>query len=192
MCTGFISLAAAALGAFSSVQQGQARARAEELNAQLALRNAAAVAEEQADLQDASAIERRRLGERVAAERGAMLAKFGAMGLDPAFGTPADLIGDLDRAYDLDRDIMGRNEISGLKALDKQATDYRVSAQLGGMAAQSSRTAGSMAAGASLLDGAATVSSDWIMPTTRQSRSGQSSIFSGGGSSRPVLSVGAG
>jgi ribosomal protein S6 len=134
-------------------------------NAQVAQRNAQAVEEEKANVQDAAAIERRRLGERIRAERGELVAKYAHMGLDTQFGSPKDLVGDVERKYDIDRSILGRNEITELKRLDQQQADYRSSATLSKMGAKSAHKAGQIGAVGSLLQGAATVSSRWIQPS---------------------------
>lgn len=158
------TIASAVVGAYSSIQQGRAQAQAEMYNAQIAERNAAAVEQEKVATQDAAAIERRRLGERVRAERGELMAKYAAMGLDPGFGTPADLVGDVRRAYNIDLSILGKNEISSLERLDKEQADYRDRASMARSAAKSATKAGYIGAVGSLLSGAAGVSSRWIKP----------------------------
>lgn len=170
MCWAAIgAIASAVLGAYSSVQQGNAQRAANEYNAQIMERNAQAVEEERKDVGDAAAIERRRLGERVRAERGEAYAKYGHMGLDSQFGTPADLIGDIHRAYEIDRDIIGRNEISSLRALDKQEADYKANAQLLRMGGKAAQQAGQMGAVTSLLDGVSSVADKWIQPSSSSS-----------------------
>lgn len=167
MCWAILLQAGAAvLGAYSSVQSANATRTANEYNAQIMERNAEAVELERKDVADAAAIERRRLGERVRAERGELFAKYGHMGLDAEFGSPADLIGDLHRAYTIDRDIIGRNEINSLRQLDKQEADYRSNAQLLRMGGKAAATAGTLNAAGSLLGGAATVADHWIQPST--------------------------
>lgn len=156
----------AGLGAYANIQQGQATQMANEFNAQIAERNAQAVEDERKNVEDAGAIERRRLGEKVRAERGELYAKYGAMGLDAQFGTPADLIGDIERSYRIDRDILGRNETNALRQLDLQEADYRDSAKLLRAAGKSAVQAGSYAAAGSLLNGASTVADKWIKPST--------------------------
>lgn len=158
------TVASAAVGAYSSIQQGRAAYQAGMYNAQIAERNAQAAEDEQARIKDEAAIERRRLGERVRAERGELNAKFTAMGLDPGFGTPADLIGDVEQAYDIDRSILGRNEISALERLDKERADYLDSANMQRAGAKSAWQSGKIGAVGSLLDGAASVSGRWIQP----------------------------
>lgn len=195
MCWAILFQAGAAvLGAYSSVRQGQATQAANEYNAKIMERNAQAVENDRADVSDQAAIERRRLGERVRAERGEMFAKFGHQGLDPGFGTPADLIGDVTRAYTIDRDIIGRNELNSLRQLDKQEADYRANAALLRMGGQAAVNAGQLNAAGSLLDGAATVSSRWIQPSNDNA-----AVASGGGvggvgasTSNSILRVGGG
>lgn len=160
------SLATAGVQAYASIQQGNAAYQAGMYNAQIAERNAQSAENEQKNVQDAAAIERRRLGERARAERGEMIAKYANMGLDTEFGTPADLIGDVQRAYEIDRSILGRNEITQLESLDKQVADFRDSAAMSRAEAKSARKAGQLSAIGSLLDGASSVSGRWIQPTT--------------------------
>ena len=171
MCGPTLLIAAsAAVGAYSAIQQGRAQYQAEMYNAQIAERNAAAVDKEKVATQDAAAIERRRLGERVRAERGELTAKFAAMGLDPGFGTPADLVGDVRRAYNIDLSILGKNEISNLERLDKEQADYRDSASMSRRSAKGALKAGYTGAVGSLLSGVAGVSSRWIMPAAGSAR----------------------
>lgn len=164
--SGVLGLAGAAVGAYGQIQASRANAQAEMFNAAINQRNAEAVEQEQVNVQDAAAIERRRLGERIRAERGDMVAKFTAMGIDPGFGTPADLVGDLERGYQIDRSILGRNEMNELQRLDKEKADYRDTAKMGMSSAKSSLKAGSYAAAGTLLDGVSTVSQRWIQPRT--------------------------
>lgn len=159
------TVASAAVGAYGQIQQGNAQYRAEMYNAQIADRNAQAARDEEVNVQDKAAIERRRLGERVRAEKGDLNAKFTAMGLDPGFGTPADLTGDVQQAYNIDRSILGRNEITDLQTLDKQVADYTDSAKQSRMAGKGALQAGRIGAVGTILSSAANVSSRWIQPS---------------------------
>lgn len=158
------TVASAAVGAYSSIQQGRATYQAEMMNAEIQRQNAQSVEDEQANVKDEAAIARRRLGERVRAERGDAVAKYTAMGLDPGFGSPKDVVGDIEKSYDIDRSILGKNEITQLERLDKQKADYLDAAKLGTMSAKSALKAGNLAAVGSLLDGASSVAGRWIMP----------------------------
>lgn len=167
MCNPALALMAvsAAVSAYGYVQQGQATARAEAYNANIATRNAEAAEAERGRVGDAAAIERRRRGELARAQKGELNAKFAAMGVDPGFGTPADLVGDTQQAYDIDRSILGRNEISELERLDKEIADYKDAAKFGQASARSARSAANTAAVGSLIQGGANVASRWIQPT---------------------------
>lgn len=154
--------ASAAIGAIASIQQGNAAYAAGMYNAQVAERNAQLVENEKKNVQDEAAIERRRLGERVRAAAGGARVNAVAQGLDAEFGSPADLIGDIDQAYKIDQSILGRNEITNLERLDREQADYRDSATLSRANAKSARTAGFLGAAGSLMQGAATVSDKWI------------------------------
>jgi len=156
------TLASAGVGAYSAIQSGNAQYQAGMYNAQIQERNAQAVEDEKKNVQDAASIERRRLGERVRAERGQAVVNAAAQGIDPGFGSPADLIGDIEQAYDIDRSILGRNELTELGRLDKQQADYRDSAAMMRSQAKSARKGGMLSAAGSLLQGAASVSSRWI------------------------------
>lgn len=161
-----ISLLAAssALGAYSYVQAGKAEREAMEYNARIAEMNAQALEDDKYLASEQAANERRRLAERMRGERGEAKARAVAMGLDPNMGSPADLIGDIERAYKIDRDIMITNENTTLKNIDQQQADYRANAGLSRMRGKSAEQAGYMGALGSLLDGAAAVSSRWIQP----------------------------
>lgn len=158
------TVASSAVSAVANIQSGNAQYVAGMQNVQIAERNAQATEDEKKNVSDAAAIERRRLGERVAAEKGALNAKFADMGLDTQFGTPADLVGDTQRAYEIDRNITGRNEITQLGALDKQQADFTQEASMNRASAKGARTAGLMSAAGSILQGASTVAGRWITP----------------------------
>lgn len=160
------TVASAGVQAYASVRAGDAAYQAGMYNAQIAERNAQAVEEEKKNTQDAAAIERRRLGERIRAEKGQKIADFAAMGLDTGIGTPADLVGDIEKAGRTDAFIIGRNEITQLQALDKQQADYRDSARLSRMEAKGARKAGQLGAVGSLLNAASTVSGRWMQPNS--------------------------
>lgn len=159
------TVASSAVGAYASIQSGNAQYQAGMYNAQIAERNAQAVEEEKGNVQDAAAIERRRLGLRVQAEKGQEIAAAAAMGIDPAFGTPADLVGDLQQSYMIDRSILGKNEINSLKQLDKQQADFIDSAAMSRAGGKHARKAGLLGAAGSLLDGAGAVAGHWIKPS---------------------------
>ena len=168
----------AAVNAYSSVKQGnaayqsaQATNQAAQFNASVLRRNAQAVETDQVNVREGAAIERRRLGETRRGEKGEAIARAAAMGIDPNFGSAADVVSDVERAYSIDRNILGRNEITDLRTLDKERADYLDSAKLTEMegasalrAGESARRAGYVGAVGSLLDGAASVSSRWIQP----------------------------
>lgn len=160
------SVASAAVGAYSQIQAGNAQYKADMYNAQIQERNAQAVENEKKNVQDAAAIERRRLGERVRAERGDKIAAASAMGLDPGFGSPADLIGDIEQAYRGDLAIMGRNEMTELGRLDKEQADYLDSAKMARASGKSALKGSRLGAVGTLLGGAAQVSSKWIAPAS--------------------------
>ena len=170
MCwVAILGVASAALGAASSIQQSRAAQVSEGINKQIALRNAAAVDEEEANVHEAAAIERRRLGEKVRAEKGGVVANAAAMGLLPN-GTVGDVVGDLQRAYDIDRSILGKNENTTIKGLDKEKADYLAGALQAGNAAKSAATAGSLSAAGGFLDSASGIASHWITPNTSRTR----------------------
>ena len=169
MCVDPVSallVVSAAVGAYSSVRAGQAKYQSEMFSAQVARNNAQSVEDDKQLTKDAAAIERRRIGERIRAEKGDMNAKFTAMGIDPLYGTPADLIGDVGTAGRADLGISGRNEITNLKQLDKQQADYLDSAKMHTASGKGALTAGYLGAAKSLLDGASSVAGHWIQPGT--------------------------
>lgn len=159
------SVASAAVGAYSQIQAGNAQYKADMYNAQIQERNAQAVENEKKNVQDAAAIERRRLGERVRAERGDKIAAASAMGL-LIRGSPADLIGDIEQAYRGDLAIMGRNEMTELGRLDKEQADYLDSAKMARASGKSALKGSRLGAAGTLLGSAAQVSSKWIAPTS--------------------------
>lgn len=160
------SAASAAVGAYSSIQQGRAAYQSGMFNAEVAKNNAQATEDQKQLVSDAASIDRRRRGEMAAAEKGDLTAKFAAMGVDPLFGTPADLTGDVQQAYSIDRDIIGRNEITNLKGLDKQQADYLDEAKMQTSQAKGALSAGYLGAAGDLLGGASSIASHWIQPNT--------------------------
>lgn len=186
------TVASAGVNAYASIQSGNAEYAAGMQNAEIATRNAQAAEDEIKNTQDAAAIERRRLGEKVRAERGALVAKYANMGLDTQFGTPADLVGDTQRAYEIDRSILARNEENATKALDKQKADYLTSASQSRAAAKGARKAGQLAALGSFLDAGSTIAGRWTQPgAAARPKSGASSFRAPGGlSDYNILRVG--
>lgn len=165
MCYVWVAqLAIAALGAMSYVQQGQAQQAQGEFNAQVMERNAQAAENEQANVKDAAAIERRRLAERVRAERGQAKVNATASGIDPLFGTPFDIDQDILHAGRTDAGIVGRNEMTEIGRLDKERADLLDAAKMSRAGGKAAAQASTMAATGSLLEGAASVSSRWIQP----------------------------
>jgi hypothetical protein len=158
------TVASAGVNAYASIQAGNAEYAAGMYNAQVLERNAQAVEDEKKNVQDDAAMERRRLGERVRAERGEQRAKFAHMGLDTEFGTPFDIDQSILTAGRTDANILGRNEITNLQRLDKEQADYGDGANLSRAQAKSARKAGHIGALGSLLGGAAQVSDRWIQP----------------------------
>lgn len=159
-----LTMASGAVNAYASIQQGNAEYVAGMMNAQVAERNAQAAENEKKNVADAAAIERRRIGERVRAERGEARAKFVGMGLDPEFGTPFDIDQDYTRAGRIDTAIVGRNELTEIGRLDKEQADYLDSAAQSRASAKSARKAGFISAAGAFLGAGATVASRWIAP----------------------------
>jgi hypothetical protein len=157
-------IGAAALGAYSMVQQGRAQQAAGEYQAKVADINAKLIAQDQDTIREGAAIERRRLGARVRAERGEAVARTAAVGIDPGFGSPADLIGDIEQAYRIDRSILTKNEEADIRRLDYDRAGLKNQAQLLRTQGASAANAGNIAAFGSLLDSASTISSRWMMP----------------------------
>jgi len=152
------TIASAGVQAYSQIQAGNAEYAAGMYNAQVQERNAQAAENEQKNVKDAAAIERRRLGERVRSERGEVRAKFAGMGLDPEFGSPFDIDQDLLRAGRTDASIIGRNEMTEIGRLDKERADSLDAAAMSRLSAKSARKAGMLGAAGSLLGAAASVS----------------------------------
>lgn len=156
------TIASGAVSAYSSIQQGRAEYQAQGVNAQIATRNGQLAENEQKNVADAAAIERRRLGNEIRAARGQANVNATASGLDPLFGTPADLVGDIATAGRTDLGIIGRNEMTEIGQLDNQIADYRDRASAARAAGRGALRAGYMGAAATLLSTGANVASKWI------------------------------
>lgn len=121
-------LAAAGVKAFGSVVEGESQARSSEFNAAIATQNAAiarqqGVAAVQAQQRDA------------ARKMGAMVANYGASGVQTDSGSPVDVLADSAAMATLDRLTLKYNyELKG--------TGFESQAAIDRMSAQSARTAG--------------------------------------------------
>lgn len=166
MCYAWVAYAAqavaAAVTAYSAVQQGQATYKAEKMNEQIALRNVQAAENEQKNVSDAAAIERRRLGERIRAERGMGKVNAAANGIDPLFGTPYDIDTNILTAGRADAAIIGRNELTDIGRLDYQIADLHDSAAQSRAKARGALRAGYMEAGANIFQAAGSIANSWI------------------------------
>lgn len=158
------SVASAAVGAYSSIQQGRAAYAAGQVNAQIAERNVQAAENEQKNVGDAAAIERRRLGERVRAERGMNKVSAAASGIDPLFGTPFDIDADLLKAGRADAAIIARNEMLERGRLDYQIADYRDSASQSRAQGRGALRAGYLEAAGNVLQASSSIAGQWIQP----------------------------
>lgn len=154
--------AAAALAGYSAIKQGQATKAAEEINQRSADRNAKLAENEQVNVAEAAAIERRRLGERIRAERGMGKVNAAASGLDPEFGSPFDVGQDILKAGRADLAILGKNEMRERGRLDVQIADYHDGAVQSRMAGRGAAQAGYMSAGAGVLGAASNISNRWL------------------------------
>lgn len=168
------TIASGAVKAYSSIQQGRAAYQAEQINAQIAERNIQQAENEQKNVGDAAAIERRRLGERVRAERGMNKVNAAASGIDPLFGTPYDIDVDTVNAGRADAAIIGRNELNQIKGLDIQIADFKDSAAQSRAAGRAALQGGYLGAAGDLLEAGSSVAGRWINPSTGKPSTGKS------------------
>lgn len=158
------SVASAGVAAYSSIQQGKAAERAAEYNAKVDQINAAEAIRQQDTVREQAAIDRRRLAAEMRGARGQAVASAAAMGLDPNFGSSADLVGDIEQGYRIDKSIINRNEQESIRALDMQAAGFKNQATLSIMEGKAAKQAGYLGAAGSLLQGASAISSRFITP----------------------------
>ena len=159
------TVASSVVKGYAAYQQGKAEYQAGMYNAQIAERNAQQEENNQALIQEQASNERRRRGEIAKANLGEIYAKAAANGLTFT-GSIDDLATGEHMSYNIDRNILNKNEISQLQESDARVASLRGEAQLNRMGARSSLKAGKLAAFGSLLEGAANVSGTWIQPRT--------------------------
>jgi len=156
-----VTAASAVVGGYSAIRSGQAQQASAEFQAAQSRENAKQVDNDIKVAQEQAAIERRRLGAQARADKGDLVAKYSAMGLDPGFGSPADLIGDVKSAYDIDRSILNANEISQLQRFDMEKSNLLSQASLYEAEGKEAMRAGYLGATKSLLDAAGSVAGKW-------------------------------
>jgi len=157
-----MTAASTAVKAYSAIQQGRAQYQADMFNAQLAQQNAQRTEDQQAKVDDAAALERRALGDRIRAERAEGRVKAGGMGIDAFFGTPGDLDASIAATGYGDLSIMGKNQINAKQQLDVQKADFLDSAMMSRSSAKGALKAGYLGATGELLQGGANISEQWI------------------------------
>jgi hypothetical protein len=155
------TVASGTLAAYSAVRAGNAQKAAAEYNAALGRNEADRMETEYRTAEENTALERRRLAERVRAERGDTVARSAAMGIDPAFGSSADLIGDIETAGRTDSSILSRNLDTARKDIDNRQTSLRNEANFTIAEGREAQRSGYLQAGGSLLSTASTVGQRW-------------------------------
>lgn len=155
------AIGSSVVGAVGSYQQGQAAKRSADYNAALDLQNAELQQRQKATVDEQLSIDNRRLGEQKRAAIGDLNAKAGAAGVDPGFGSAADLVGDTTQGYRIDQGILLKNAYTNKANIDANISNYTSDAALKTMQGKDAATAGLFSAGASLLSGASTVAGKW-------------------------------
>lgn len=163
-----------------SMAQGKAGQIASEYNAETLERNALFTEAERPLVVEDARNERRRLGEAYNAIIGSFRAETAAGGLDPNFGSAAYVQQDAKRAYDIDRDILARNEVMALNDKDREAYNYRRGAIITRSEGRNARTAGNVNAFTNLLQGASTISNSVPRGSNGGGAGGTSSSFNAG------------
>lgn len=136
------AVAGSAVSAYAAIRSGSAQKAAADYNARAAREEAARVEKQRAVLEENAALDQRRLAERVRAEMGDQIARAAAMGLDPSFGTPADLVGDIATAGRVDASIINRNLDAARADIDAQARTLRSGAAFEATMGKEAQTAG--------------------------------------------------
>lgn len=165
----WLQMAGAGLSAVSAIQSGRAQQASAEFNAEQMRTNAANAEEDIRVTQEQAGIDRRRLGAQLRADKGSLQAQYAAMGVDPGFGSPADLVGDLGQAYAIDRSILNQNESTAIRRIDQERADLLNSARLTVAEGKSAARAGTMNAFGSLLSSASGVAGKWAVPSAATS-----------------------
>lgn len=185
-----MTAASAAVKAYSAIQQGRAQYKADMFNAQLAQQNAQRTEDQQAKVDDAAAIERRALGDRIRAERAEGRVKAGGNWIDAFFGTPGDLDASIAATGYGDLSIMGKNQINAKQQLDVQKADFLDSAMMSRSSAKGALKAGYLGATGELLQGGANISEQWIQTHPQTPKPGPTvPVGAGTRTSRPTPSI---
>lgn len=154
------------LSAAGQVQQGNAQAQAGQYNAQVADMNATMAETRAKDALARGAVEEQQKRAQTAQLMGRQRAAMAANGVDLTFGSPLDTI--VDTAIMGELDAMTIRQNAGREADDyrMQAWNARADAGLSRSNAKSAKTGGYLAAGGTVLGGAADVGKFRASPST--------------------------
>jgi hypothetical protein len=145
------------LSAVGSVAQGNAQAASAEYNAQIAGQNAI-----YADARAKDALERGQLEEERVRREGTLVrkgqeARYGAAGIDLAYGSPLDAIISSSTQAELDALTVRANTNREAEDFEREAFSYRANADLSRMEGKNAKRAGFISAVGSVLSGGAGV-----------------------------------
>ena len=152
------AVASAAASAFGSAKAGEAADKAGKMNQATYEANAAFTEQDKPIVTENARIERRRLAQLFHATVGDVRAKTAAAGFDPNFGSALAMQGDAKLAYDIDRRIIARNEVTQLQDKDREAYNYRRQGVVARAEGRAAKTAGYLQAASTLLQAAPSVS----------------------------------
>lgn len=160
------ALAAAAgsavIGAYGSIQAGNAAATAANYQAGVA-RNNRVIAQQNAEYSAAAGMgQSQRADAKTRAVGGAIEAAQGASGIDTGVGSPAEVRESAREIGRLDAETIMANAMQQSRAYGAQATNFGAQAQLDKMQGAQARTAGYIGAASSLVGGSSSFSDKWL------------------------------
>lgn len=170
MCYAWVYYAVAAVASVVSYRGAQITAAGQEnvarYNAEIATQQATVAREQRPAIEEDADLERRRLADRYGQIAGDAQASFAAQGLDPNAGTPFAVVEASRQAFDIDKEIISKNERDSLRANDLEAHGLMSSAELLRTQGRYARQGGNLEAWGALLTGASNISNRWSLDHT--------------------------
>lgn len=152
-----LAVAGTAVSAGTSIYGGIQQQKADNYNAAVADQNAK-IAESNAALTlKAGQNEQEQQYRQIAALKGKQIASFAAMGLDPSFGSPSDIVGDTALLGEADAQRLRNNNTAQANSYLLQASNYQSEAVGDRSAGQTALVTGFLKAGSTALGGASSI-----------------------------------
>jgi hypothetical protein len=145
------------LSGVGSIMQGNAAAASANYNAEIAGQNAIFAEQRAQDAIDRGQLEEERVRREGTLVRKAQEARYGAAGIDLAYGSPLDAIISSSTQAELDALTVRSNAAREAEDFDREAWNYRSSANMSRMEGKNAKRAGLIGGIGSVLDGGASI-----------------------------------